>query len=352
MSNKKLIIGTLIIIGIALSWVISTQINQRIQTTDSFFCPFFIIWFSTSWISVCLLPPLLKKKKLVNSLAENRLSLKNLFLFSIFFYILWIVANYLYVISLKFMSASDVTAIFSSANAFVFIFSIFLLKEKINFIKSASVTLSISGIILIAMANASFGGSAFGIILTLFSAISAALYKVFLKKILQDPHLIVTSLFLGFLGIINVFFAWPIVLILIETNVEILVYEQIPWKLLVLGAISSFFFNLLVNFGIAYTYPLFISIGTIVGIPLNIVVDIIINGNDIDWKRIFGACLIIAGFVCLLVNNYLTLWYPEKIKEKLFANNIDKKNINEKLVGNEKNKKNKYSKTAEVDFLK
>lgn len=32
-------------------------------------------------------------------------------------------------------------------------------------------------------------------------------------------------------------------------------------------------YNLLVNFGIAYTYPLFISVGAILGIPSNAIVD-------------------------------------------------------------------------------
>jgi len=312
MPNKKLIIGTLIIIGIAFSWVFSTQISQRIQTNDSFSCPFFIIWFSTAWILLCLLPPLLQRKQLSRALQDNELQMKKLFFCSFFFYSLWIIANYLYVWSLKFMNASDVTAIFSSANAFVFIFSIFLLKEQVNYIKSASVLLSIGGIVLIALANTSFEGSAYGIIFTLISAISAAFYKVVLKKFLRDPHMIVTSLFLGFLGIINIFFAWPIVLILTEQKVEILIFEEVPWGMLFLASLASFFFNLLINFGIAYTYPLFISIGTIVGIPLNIAVDVLINGAEVGWKQISGACLIICGFICLLVNNYLVMQKNDK----------------------------------------
>ena len=177
---------------------------------------------------------------------------------------------------------------------------------------TASVLLSIGGIVLIAFANTSFEGTAYGIIFTLISAISAAFYKVLLKKFLKDPHMIITSLFLGFLAIIDIFFAWPIVLILTEKHVEDLVYESIPWGLLVLGSLASFFFNLLVNFGIAYTYPLFISIGTILGIPLNILVDVWINEEEVGWKQIFGACLIVCGFVCLIVNNYLVMKKSEK----------------------------------------
>lgn len=321
MINKKIIIGNLIILGISVSWVASTQISQRIQTSDNFYCPFFMIWFSTGWLIICFFTSLLKLEKLRQSLAKIELSWIRLFFLSIVFYVLWIVANYLYIFALQLMNASDVTAIFSSVNAFVFIFSIFVLKEKINLMKSASVFFSIFGIVLIALANAEFEGTAKGIIFTLISAISAALYKVYLKKLLGDPDLIVTNMFLGCLGLVNIFLVWPVVLILIKTGVENLEYDSIPWPMLVLSALISFIFNLLINFGIAYTYPLFISIGTIVGIPLNIIIDILINEKSLDWKEILGAGLIILSFAFLILNNYISLRKTDtedsKTQEKL-----------------------------------
>ena len=91
MENKKIVIGTFIILGIALSWVISTQISQRIQINSSFSCPFFMIWFSTSWISLCLIPAIIEKTQINEALKEINLSKKKLFLHSIVFYILWII---------------------------------------------------------------------------------------------------------------------------------------------------------------------------------------------------------------------------------------------------------------------
>lgn len=327
MINKKIIIGNLIILGISVSWVASTQISQRIQTGDNFYCPFFMIWFSTGWLIICFFTSLLKFEKLKQSLAKIELSWIRLFFLSIVFYVLWIVANYLYIFALQLMNASDVTAIFSSVNAFVFIFSIFVLKEKINLMKSASVFFSIFGIVLIALANAEFEGTAKGIIFTLISAISAALYKVYLKKLLGDPDLIVTNMFLGFLGLVNIFLVWPVVLILIKTGVENLEYDSIPWPMLVLSALISFIFNLLINFGIAYTYPLFISIGTIVGIPLNIIIDILINEKSLDWKEILGAGLIILSFAFLILNNYISLRRADKEDSKAQEKLLDSEDI-------------------------
>ena len=131
-------------------------------------------------------------------------------------------------------------------------------------------------------------------------------------------------------------------LILTESKVETLVYEEIPWIFLILGSLASFSFNILINFGIAYTYPLFVSIGTIVGIPLNILVDIIINGEKVGWNQIVGACLIICGFVFLLINNYLMIKKSEKLDEMEKKTNENKETLLEK-----ENLEEKYYKTEE-----
>ncbi len=54
-TKQKLIAGILIVIGIALSWVGSTQFAQSTYTT-SFNAPFFTMWFSTSWMSFVYVP--------------------------------------------------------------------------------------------------------------------------------------------------------------------------------------------------------------------------------------------------------------------------------------------------------
>ena len=46
------------------------------------------------------------------------------------FCVLWLTSNYLYIRALKALNPADVTAVFSSVSAFVYIFSIAMLKEK------------------------------------------------------------------------------------------------------------------------------------------------------------------------------------------------------------------------------
>ena len=51
------------------------------------------------------------------------------------FCIIWIVTNYLYIRALGVIHAADVTALFLSSNAFVYILSWIWLKEKLSIFK-------------------------------------------------------------------------------------------------------------------------------------------------------------------------------------------------------------------------
>ena len=62
-----MLIGVVIVIGIAFSWVGSTQFAQSSYSPD-FNAPFFVSWFSTSWVLVVFpvyfLRALLRGKKI------------------------------------------------------------------------------------------------------------------------------------------------------------------------------------------------------------------------------------------------------------------------------------------------
>ena len=77
--------------------------------------------------------------------------------------------------------------------------------------------------------------------------------------------------------------------------------SEIPWLFLCVSAALSLVFNYLINFGVAFTYPLFISIGTIVGIPLNTIVDVAFRGTSFSIYDVVG-CLTIMGGFCLMLN--------------------------------------------------
>ena len=98
---------------------------------------------------------------------------------------------------------------------------------------------------------------------------------------------------------------WPVTLIFHFTNYK---YEQIdwtdlPWVLLNGSGVLVLIFNFLVNFGIAFTFPLFIAIGTLLGIPINALADYIWRDKNFGAFKIVAALLIILGFLLMLIPN-------------------------------------------------
>ncbi len=123
--------------------------------------------------------------------------------------------------------------------------------------------------------------------------------QVLIKWRVGDATLYQMSLFLSSLGLFSTLCLWPIPLALHLTGVELL--TNIPWGYLCISALLSVIFNFSINFGIVYTFPLFISLGTVTGIPLSAVVDSLFRNVDFfDWK--FPATdLIVGGFILMLL---------------------------------------------------
>uniref|UniRef100_A0A4W3JPE4 Uncharacterized protein n=2 Tax=Callorhinchus milii TaxID=7868 RepID=A0A4W3JPE4_CALMI len=70
------------------------------------------------------------------------------------------------------------------------------------------------------------------------------------------------ALFLSVLGIFNIIFITSVPVVLYFTKVEHWAsFSNIPWGNLCGMAILLLFFNIVINFGIAVTYPTLISIG-------------------------------------------------------------------------------------------
>ena len=307
--------GIAIVIGIAISWVGSTQFAKSTYTS-SFDAPWFVVWFSTSWMSLCfpvisLCYRLIKGwgfftslKKSEDVFGDRGLCPVTLLTRCLPFVIIWCGCNYMYTRALSVLSATDVTALFSSTPAFVFIFSLLLLKnEKFSWQRLFATLISIGGIIVIAYTNGFTGPSTSGIILAVFSAILAATYKVTFKLFIGDGEMRHVSLFLTCLGLINLLCFWPILEIMHFTHYERISWDNIPWSYLCGSAALGLLFNFLINFGIAFTFPLFISLGTVLGIPLNAVIDAIWRSTPFSWLKGAGAAMIIIGFILMSLHN-------------------------------------------------
>ncbi|MGH0189853.1 UNVERIFIED_CONTAM: hypothetical protein FKN15_039312 [Acipenser sinensis] len=160
----------LVVLSISSSWVGTTQVMKL--TFQSFSCPFFMTWFSTNW-NILFFPiyysghlvtgspkqtpiqkfrwvPLswrvfnpepnpnpnpnpsspLPPRECSRIFGEDGLTLKLFVKRTAPFSILWTLTNYLYLLALRKLSATDVSALYCCHKAFVFLLSWIVLKDR------------------------------------------------------------------------------------------------------------------------------------------------------------------------------------------------------------------------------
>jgi solute carrier family 35 protein F3/4 len=328
---KKFFFGLFIVVFIAVSWVGSTQ-TAKSTYNPTFSAPFFMVWFNTSWMVICY--PLLMPVYLIKVWLRDRakftsasyrfgvlqgiactlremwresclvfsskgVTLLSLLTSTVFFTVVWEATNYSYLRALSKISSTDVTALFSSTPAFVYILSLFILKEPLLILRMISVTLAVGGVVLFMYSEGFSPGSLEGMILSIVAAIGAAIYKVCLKRRVGDAGIFQMGLFLTFLGLFNLLAFWPIVVILHFTHVEPL--SHVPWSYVCGSAGLGLLFNFFINFGIAFTFPIFISFGTILGIPINAILDSLVRKVPFEGWKLTATDLIVGGFMLMLI---------------------------------------------------
>ncbi|XP_072345565.1 solute carrier family 35 member F4 isoform X2 [Scyliorhinus torazame] len=138
----KIFWAFLVILSVSSSWVGTTQIVK--VTYKNFHCPFFMTWFSTNW-NIMFFPvyysghlasapekqTLIKKiRECSRIFGEEGLTLRLFVKRTAPFSILWTLTNYLYLLALKKLTATDVSALFCCNKAFVFLLSWIVLKDR------------------------------------------------------------------------------------------------------------------------------------------------------------------------------------------------------------------------------
>ncbi|KPP57076.1 solute carrier family 35 member F4-like [Scleropages formosus] len=278
----KVLSGLLVVLFISSSWVGTTQVVQL--TFQSFSCPFFVTWFSTNW-NILFFPlyysghlvttrekqsPIQKFRECSRIFGEEGLTLKLFIKRTAPFSILWTLTNYLYLLALRKLTATDVSALYCCHKAFVFLLSWIVLKDRFMGVRIVAAIMAITGIVMMAYADGFHGDSIIGVALAVGSASTSALYKVLFKMFLGSGNLGEAAHFFSTLGFFNLVFISCVPLVLYFTKVEHWgSLSSLPWGYLCGVAGLWLVFNILVNVGVVLTYPILISIGTLLSVPGN-----------------------------------------------------------------------------------
>ncbi|XP_047249090.1 solute carrier family 35 member F4 isoform X3 [Girardinichthys multiradiatus] len=354
----KVLGGLLLVLCVSSSWVGTTQVVKL--TFQSFSCPFFISWFSSNW-NILFFPiyysghvfttgekqtPIQKFRECSKLFGEDGMSLKLFVKRTAPFSILWTLTNYLYLLALKKLTATDVSALYCCHKAFVFLLSWIILKDRFMGVRVCvkyrdslctcmclalmalilcqqivAAIMAITGIVMMAYADGFHGDSFVGVALAVGSASTSALYKVLFKMFLGSANLGEVAHFLSTMGFFNLIFISCVPLILYFTRVEHLgSLSSLPWGYLFGLAGLWLVFNILVHVGVVLTYPILISIGTLLSVPGNAAVDVLKHEVIFSVVRLAATCIICLGFLLLLLPEE---W--DSVILRFLANIADKK---------------------------
>ncbi|XP_021551855.1 solute carrier family 35 member F3 isoform X2 [Mirounga angustirostris] len=318
---KKMFWGVAVVLCVCSSWAGSTQLAKL--TFRKFDAPFTLTWFATNWNFLFF--PLYyvghvcksEEKQSVRQryreccrfFGDNGLTLKVFFTKAAPFGVLWTLTNYLYLHAIKKVNTTDVSVLFCCNKAFVFLLSWIVLRDRFMGVRIVAAILAIAGIVMMTYADGFHSHSVIGIALVVGSASMSALYKVLFKLLLGSAKFGEAALFLSILGVFNILFITCIPVILYFTKVEYWSsFDDIPWGNLCGFSVLLLTFNIVLNFGIAVTYPTLMSVGIVLSVPVNAVVDHYTSKIVFNGVRVIAIIIIGLGFLLLLLPEEWDVW--------------------------------------------
>jgi len=230
---------------------------------------------------------------------------------------MWICGYSAYFVSLALTSAESGVAIYNSSAVWVFIFSAIFLGERVSIIKSFAILFCICGTVMISFGDvgttqqsqgASYplgwlGDIICGISAVIFAAYSVH-YKFYLNKF-KEPGMSLVALYISTLGLFNLLFYWPVILVLNVSGLEIFEWpslQDLPFFALM--QLLVFVLDIVIWIGIPLTSPLFIALANVLAIPCAVVVDYTVSVlqnqlTSLQPLKLGGIALIILGFGAL-----------------------------------------------------
>mmetsp|Transcript_23250 Transcript_23250/g.51019 ORF Transcript_23250/g.51019 Transcript_23250/m.51019 type:complete len:410 (+) Transcript_23250:228-1457(+) len=341
--SKYLPSGGSLVLAVATSWVCVAQLaraaeKQTEKTQGSTVVPLLTVVNTSAWLALCI-PYALRRREHVASPAlggpkgleriKAHLTTES---FSIWqpprFLAIAILTNFCYIAAMRYLPASLNTAIFCTSPIFTLFFTGIVLPKDPNLAdtpvsskrqkrgtvraslseirkRGLSVALSIFGVLLIAEpwhAASEVGGGGLdhrltGAALSLCASIGTAVYQVYFKWSFGtslSPYEV--GLFLSCMGAVASVFLGGGLAIAMRAGLYPLDLMLVPWGFVGCTAVSSMAFNFLIKFGISVDGPVAMSLATQIGIPMNVVLDVLVAKEDIDLTQVCGTILMLVSF--------------------------------------------------------
>ena len=355
---RPVVLGLFIVLGLVCSNVLTQQLAKTIFHVQSFDAPLFLTSFTTLFL-IFLHPVLylmLNAGRIISDKAVffDRLKMEkelfkqpNMKLLVCGFCILYVLTNYLFISSLRFISNTEAATYLATDPAICFILAFCLLdarcgkdemvKNGVHLVAAvmsfAAITLSLYGgkvadeplqqpsnitqteLNTPEVQPEEFSDRAVGALLAISATFGAAFYKTIFARYLKSPETRQVSLILSLIGVGNLLIVLPVSFVLIHFGIEDIDLPSAPWGYMVAMSCTGVMFNFLINWGVVVTYPLFISVGFSLCLPGNLIVDYFLRGAEFTGMQLAGTAVAFLAVLFLLALQYYLAKQPKEQKD-------------------------------------
>ncbi|KAI5846015.1 hypothetical protein BZA05DRAFT_144948 [Tricharina praecox] len=322
-------------------WVSSNFLTYAIFSDDTYSKPYFVTYLNTSMFCLYLIPSGVRwyrarrrgggevqagvREALLAAedreeegeegagragkpaVVEGRLNTRETMQLSAEFCLVWFFANYFNSYCLKFTSVPSATILSSTSAMFTLLLGSLLQIERFTPTKLVSVIVSLVGISLIATtdliptSNTTTQRSTLEIFLgdfmALLSALAYATYITLLKARVGHESRIDMQQFFGFVGLINVLFLWPGLVLFHYLGGE--PFSLPPhgrvWAIVLVNATITLVSDYCWAYAMLLTSPLLVTVGLSLTIPLALLGQMLLMGTVAGvWYWAGAACVFVA----------------------------------------------------------
>ena len=116
-------------------------------------------------------------------------------------------------------------------------------------------------------------------------------------------------------GVYNLLTLWIPVLILHVTGTEVITANSFPWPFYLIALFHALY-DLLLCIGIAITYPVYASLGPLMAIPMNAIIDVTYRQEFFNTYKILGTVALMVGFIILTIPIPMLLAFSGKLRKR------------------------------------
>lgn len=332
--------GLVLLALVILLWTVSSFLVNAIFESGEYRKPYFVTYFNSAAFVVYLVPlagrtfqrkwqafltsgaahdGLSERERFMgefelNSLeeqqqskADDKLGTRETVRLAAQFSVLWFMANFLANASLAYTSVATSTVLTSMSSLFTLVLSALVSIEQVSVEKVVTVFVCFIGVIIVTLNPDDLDGAQepgfsfawIGNLMALASALMYAVYTVLLKVRVKEHSQINMTHFLGFVGLVNLLFLWPVIAFLNYTGVEQFALPSTSrvWTFVISNAAAAVVSDLCWAFAVLVTSPLVVTVGLSATIPLAMFGDMLFNARSGNILYYIGAFLILATTV-------------------------------------------------------